>query len=161
MSSWEIALFETLSFQKERIMELGDLKKQCETEMGWVLPQDYLDEWVKTVLGIHKQDSNLLKVAVIEDKIVGYCISVKKLHNHEGVVMDIAWNSTYIWDLFVAKEHRKKGIGTALLNDAIAYSKAIGCDKTGLLVNYWNETAKKLFEKAGFKLWSHYLVKRL
>lgn len=104
--------------------------------MGWDPPQGYLDECVKTVLGIHQQDPNLAKVAVIEDKIVGYCMLVKRLHNHEGVVMDITWDSTYIWDLFVAKEHRNKGIGTALLNDAIAYSREIGCDKTGLLVNY-------------------------
>lgn len=128
--------------------------------MGWDPPQGYLDEWVKTVLGIHQQDPNLAKVAVIEDKIVGYCMLVKRLHNHEGVVMDITWDSTYIWDLFVAKEHRNKGIGTALLNDAIAYSREIGCDKTGLLVNCWNETAKKLFEKVGFRLCSYYFVKR-
>ena len=96
----------------------------------------------------------------MDEKIVGYCISVKRLHNYEGVVMDVTWNSAYIWDLFVIKQCRNMGIGTALLNDAIAYLKSIGVDKVGLLVNYWNENAKKLFEKSGFKLWSHFLIKR-
>jgi ribosomal protein S18 acetylase RimI-like enzyme len=73
----------------------------------------------------------------------------------------ITWKSAYIWDLFVLKEYRKKGVGTALLNDAIAYLKSTGVEKVGLLVNYWNEDAKRLFEKLGFKLWSHFLVKRL
>jgi ribosomal protein S18 acetylase RimI-like enzyme len=53
------------------------------------------------------------------------------------------------------------GIGTALINDAVAYLKSIGVDKVGLLVNYWNENTKKLFEKLGFKLWGHFLMKSL
>jgi len=75
--------------------------------------------------------------------------------------MDVTWKSAYIWDLFVLKEYRNMGIGTALLNDAVAYLKSIGTDRVGLLVNYWNENVKKLLEKLGFKLWSHFLVKRL
>jgi ribosomal protein S18 acetylase RimI-like enzyme len=153
-------LFQIQSVSKERLKELRGLKRECETEMGWNPPQDYLDEWVETVLGIYQQDPSLVKVAVVNNECVGYCILVRKLHNHEGVVMDITWNSTYIWDLFVASEHRNNGIGTRLLNDAITYSKSIGCDKTGLLVNYQNERARKLFEKMGFKLCSHYLLKR-
>jgi ribosomal protein S18 acetylase RimI-like enzyme len=153
-------MFQIKSITREQVSELEKLQKTCEIEMGWDPPQEYLEEWVKAVLGIHQQDSSLVKIAIMDEKIVGYCISVKRLHNYEGVVMDITWNSAYIWDLFVLKQCRNMGIGTALLNDAIAYLKSIGCDKVGLLVNYRNENAKKLFEKLGFKLWSHYLVKR-
>ena len=102
-----------------------------------------------------------MKVALVGQKIVGYCIAVKKLHSYDGVVLDITWNSAYIWDLFVLKEHRNKGVGTALISDAIAYLKSIGIDKVGVLVNYRNDHAKRLFKKLGFKLWSHFLVKRL
>lgn len=161
MNGKQSDMFKISSLSEGHVAELEVLQKQCEIEMGWDPPQNYLDEWVKTVLGILQQDPNLVKVAFVDDKIVGYCILVKKLHNYEGVVMDITWNSTYIWDLFVSKEQRNKGIGTKLLNDAIEYSRSIGCDKTGLLVNYPNERAKRLFEKAGFKLWSYYLIKRL
>jgi len=154
-------MFQISSLPEERIVELAVLKKQCEIEMGWDPPQNYLDEWVKAVLGIRQQDLNLVKVAIVDGKVAGCCILVKQLHNYEGVVMDITWNSTYIWDLFVSKEQRNRGIGTKLLNDAIEYSKLIGCDKTGLLVKYQNERAKRLFEKAGFKLFSHYLIRRL
>ena len=148
-------------FTKEEVSKLESLKKLSEIEMGWEPPQEYLNEWVKAVFGIYRQDPNLVKLALKDEKIVGYCISVKRLHDYEGVVMDVTWKSAYIWDLFVLKEYRNRGIGTTLLNDAIAYLKSIGCEKVGLLVNYWNERAKKLFEKLGFKLWSHFLVKKL
>jgi len=153
-------MFKIKSFTRKQVSELEKLKKICEIEMGWDPPQEYLEEWVKAVLGIYHQDPNLVKIAVMDEKIVGYCISVKRLHNYEGVVMDVTWNSAYIWDLFVLKQCRNMGIGTALLNDAMAYLLSIDTEKVGLLVNYWNENAKKLFEKLGFKLWSYYLVKR-
>jgi len=153
-------MFRIESFTREKAPELKELKKLCETEMGWIPPQEYLEEWIRAVIGISNQDSNLVKMAVVNEKIVGYCISVKKLHNYDGVVMDVTWKSAYIWDLFVLKEHRNIGIGTAFLNDAIAYLKSIGADKVGLLVNYWNQDAKRLFERLGFKVWSHFLVKR-
>jgi ribosomal protein S18 acetylase RimI-like enzyme len=153
-------MVEISSFARAQVSELEKLKKLSERETGWDPPKEYLEEWAKAVLGIHLQDPNLVKAASINEKVVGYCISVKKLHNYEGVVMDVTWKSAYIWDLFVLKEYRNTGIGTALLNDALAYLKSIGVDKVGLLVNYWNENARKLFEKLGFRLWSHFLVKR-
>jgi len=154
-------MLEIAPFKKRQISELKELKRLCEIETGWSPPQEYLDEWVKVVLGINNQDPYLVKVALVGQKIVGYCIAVKKLHSYDGVVLDITWNSAYIWDLFVLKEHRNKGVGTALISDAIAYLKSIGIDKVGVLVNYRNDHAKRLFKKLGFKLWSHFLVKRL
>jgi ribosomal protein S18 acetylase RimI-like enzyme len=154
-------MLEIAPFKKRQISELKELKRLCEIETGWSPPQEYLDEWVKVVLGINNQDPYLVKVALVGQKIVGYCIAVKRLHSYDGVVLDITWNSAYIWDLFVLKEHRNKGVGTALISDAIAYLKSIGIDKVGVLVNYWNDHAKRLFKKLGFKLWSHFLVKRL
>jgi ribosomal protein S18 acetylase RimI-like enzyme len=137
------------------------LKKLCDTELGWKPPQEYLDEWVKAVLGISRYDQNLVKIACTNGKIIGYCISVKELHNYNGVVMDITWKAAYIWDIYVVKEYRNKGVGTALLENTMAYLKSIGVEKVGLLVNYWNENAKRLFEKLGFRLLSHFLVKRI
>jgi ribosomal protein S18 acetylase RimI-like enzyme len=154
-------MFKIEPLRQEQMSELKELKQLCEIESGWKPPQEYLEEWVKVVLGIHNQDPCLVRGALIDGKVVGYSISVKKLHSYDGVVMDVTWKSAYIWDLFVLKEYRNKGIGTALINDAVAYLESLGVGKVGLLVNYWNENAKKLFEKLGFKLWSHFLVKRL
>jgi ribosomal protein S18 acetylase RimI-like enzyme len=152
------SMFKIKSFTREQASELKELQEMCGIEGGWSPPKEYLEEWVKAVLGIYQQDPNLTKIAVMDEKMVGYCISVKKLHDYEGVVMDVAWNSGYIWDLFVLKEFRNMGIGTALLNDATAYFKSIGFDKVGLLVNYRNENARRLFEKSGFRLLNYYLI---
>jgi ribosomal protein S18 acetylase RimI-like enzyme len=154
-------MFKIKSLTKEQIPKLKELQKLCEIESGWNPPEEYLEEWIKAVIGIYNQDVNLVKVALDGKEVIGYCISVKRLHNYDGVVMDITWKSAYIWDLFVLKEYRNMGVGTALLNDTIAYLKSTGVEKVGLLVNYWNEDAKRLFEKLGFKLWSHFLLKRL
>jgi ribosomal protein S18 acetylase RimI-like enzyme len=149
------------NFAQNQIADLVKMKKLCEKELGWEPPQEYLDEWIRTVLGISRHDPNLVKIALVDNKIVGYCISVKRLHNYEGVVMDITWKNAYVWDLYVAEEYRNMGVGTTLLEKAMAYLKSIGVEKVGLLVNYWNENAKKLFEKLGFRLWSYFMVKRL
>jgi ribosomal protein S18 acetylase RimI-like enzyme len=149
------------SLREKQIPELKELKQLCEIESGWNPPQEYLEEWVKVVLGVYHQDPCLVKVALIDKKVVGYCISVKKLHSYEGVVMDVTWKSAYIWDLFVLKEYRNKGIGAALISDTIAYLKSIDVEKVGVLVNYGNDNAKRLFEKLGFKLWSQFFVKKL
>lgn len=144
---------------EKQVYELKKLKRLCEIESGWSPPQEYLDEWTRTVLGVHNQDSYLLKVALMDKKIVGYCISVRKLHNYNGVVMDVTWKSAYIRDIFVLEEYRNMGIGKALINDAVAYLKSIGVNKIVLIVNYWNENVKKLFGKLGFKLWGYLPLK--
>jgi len=149
------------NFAQNQITDLMEIKKVCEKESGWDPPKEYLDEWIRAVLGISRHDPNLVKIALVDNKIVGYCISVKRLHNYEGVVMDITWKAAYIWDLYVTKECRNMGVGTTLLEGTMTYLRSIGVEKVGLLVNYWNENAKRLFEKLGFRLWSYFMVKRL
>jgi len=154
-------LYVIVNFKEELLSKLIGLKKTCERESGWEPPSGYVEEFSKIVLGICRKDANLVKVALVDDKLVGYCISVKDLHSYEGVVFDVTWRSAYIWDFFVLKTHRKRGIGEALLNETITYLKSIGKDKVGLLVNYRNNIAKRFFENRGFKLWSRFLVKSI
>jgi len=153
--------FVVANFKEGFLSKLIDLKKVCEKESGWEPPSDYIEEFSKVVLGICRKDANLVKVALVNDELVGYCISVKHLHSYEGVVFDVTWGSAYIWDLFVLKTHRRRGIGETLLNETITYLKSIGKDKVGLLVNFRNNIAERFLEKRGFKPWSHFLVKHI
>lgn len=153
--------FVVADFKEKFLSKLIGLKKIYEKESGWEPPSDYFEEFSKIVLGICRKEANLVKLALVNDELVGYCISVKDLHSYEGVVFDVTWRSAYIWDIFVLKTHRRKGIGEALLNEAITYLKSIGKDKVGLLVNYRNNIAKRFFEKRGFKPWSRFLVKHI
>lgn len=59
-----------------------------------------------------------------------------------------------IWilnDLFVAVEHRQKGIAQALINHVIAHSKSSGRKKIVLSTAYDNFNAQRLYEKNGFR----------
>ncbi len=58
-----------------------------------------------------------------------------------------------IWilnDLFVAAEHRKKGIAQDLINHVIEYSRLTGRKKVVLSTAYDNYSAQKLYEKLRF-----------
>lgn len=144
-----------------QIKELVSLKTLFERESGWDPPDEYLEEWIRAVTGIHRKDPNLLRIALVDEKIVGYCISVKRLHSYEGVVMDITWKNAYIWEVYIAKEYREKGIGKAMINETMDYLKSMGVEKVCLIVNLWNETASNFFKKMGFESWGHLLLKRL
>jgi RimJ/RimL family protein N-acetyltransferase len=52
--------------------------------------------------------------------------------------------------LMVAASHRRRGIGTALLDAAVQWARAAGVQKLELHVFPWNEAAIALYEKFGF-----------
>jgi putative acetyltransferase len=53
--------------------------------------------------------------------------------------------------LMVAASHRRRGIGRALLEQAVAWSRDAGVRKLELHVFPWNEPALKLYEQFGFE----------
>ena len=135
------------NFEERDLHQLVELKRIFENELGWEPTKEYLEEFRKVVLGIHQRDPNLVKVAVIDDDLIGYCISSNQLHSYQGIVLDITFDSAYIWDMFIMHEYRRKGIGEKLLNEAISYLKEIGKQRVCLIVNYWNEGGKKFLKE--------------
>jgi len=53
--------------------------------------------------------------------------------------------------LMVAAEHRRRGIGTLLLDAAVAWARVSGVSKLELHVFPWNEPALRLYEAFGFE----------
>lgn len=147
--------------EKQQLVELVSLKRRFDRESGWDPPKGYLEEWSKALEGIYRQDPNLVKLALVNGEIVGYCISVKRLHSYDGVVMDVTWKNAYIWETYVVDEYRGRGVGTALTTEAISYLTSIGVEKVSLIVNSWNKEARKFYEKLGFDLWGYLLLKRI
>lgn len=84
---------------------------------------------------IHK---GLVWVAVIDDKIVGFLLSIYR----EG---------PYIYNVAVLPEYRKQGIATALFTACDKYYYHEGCYFTYLYVNV-NNPAQKLYFDLGYRV---------
>ena len=56
----------------------------------------------------------------------------------------------YIYHMAVAEEHRRNGVGTALVERCLDALKAAGIHKVALLVFRYNEAGNAFWEKQGF-----------
>jgi len=79
-------------------------------------------------------------VAEIEGETVGYVIG-NMVDGSEGHILAVA----------VAPEHRRRGVGTALLNAAIAVLKDKGAKRIRLESKLNNTHARKFYSSLGFK----------
>jgi ribosomal protein S18 acetylase RimI-like enzyme len=66
-----------------------------------------------------------------------------------------------IFLLYVAPEHRRRGIASALVQHAIAWSQARGDRQLGLQVFQANQPALNLYQKLGFQTQALWMVKPL
>lgn len=55
-------------------------------------------------------------------------------------------------DLFVAPEHRRRGIATAIMNECLAFAKRTGATKMSLKTQAANDAARALYEREGWGL---------
>jgi RimJ/RimL family protein N-acetyltransferase len=83
-------------------------------------------------------------VAVAEDggRIVGRLSLSRDPHPASRHVADLG--------LMVAASHRRQGVGTALLDEAVAWARSAGVRKLELHVFPWNGPALRLYESFGF-----------
>ena len=112
------------------------------------LPEHYSDYFYESLLS---ELPEAFLVAEINRKLVGYIMckieygfsNFKKLgFVKKGHVVSVA----------VLEEHRKKGIGRALVEEAIAGVKIKKADELYLEVRCSNNEAVKLYEKIGFTI---------
>lgn len=97
-----------------------------------------VDPWWKGISGDEEFDPALLTVAVNESgDLVGF------LH---------AWNSGFVKDVAVAASARRRGIGTALLNDIFDAFKRRGASRVDLKVMSTNSAAIALYKSAGMSV---------
>lgn len=84
-------------------------------------------------------------VYVAEDgaRIVGRLSLARDPHPASRHVADLG--------LMVAESHRRQGVGTMLLEEGVAWSRAVGVRKLELHVFPWNEPALALYESFGFE----------
>lgn len=91
---------------------------------------------------IHKHPDAAVFVAEDEGAIVGRLSLARDPHPASRHVADLG--------LMVAETHRRRGVGTMLLEQAVAWARAAGVGKLELHVFPWNEPAIRLYEAFGF-----------
>jgi RimJ/RimL family protein N-acetyltransferase len=82
-------------------------------------------------------------VADDDGAVVGRLSLARDPHGSSSHVADLG--------LMVAATHRRRGIGRALLEQAVAWARDAGVSKLELHVFPWNEPAIRLYEQFGFE----------
>ena len=108
------------------------------TTNGW---RDAADER-RYLRAIRRYPNAAVFVCEDEGEIVGRLSIARDQHPASAHVADLG--------LMVAASHRRRGIGTALLDAASTWGRETGVRKLELHVFPWNEAAIALYERYGF-----------
>ncbi len=96
--------------------------------------------YLRTVL---RHPDATVVVALDGDVVVGRLSLSRDPHPASRHVADLG--------LMVAESHRRQGIGTKLLDEAVGWARTVGVRKLELHVFPWNEPALHLYESFGFE----------
>ena len=125
------------------LQELGDAVG-AEPE-GWLVStngwRSAADER-RYLRAIRRYPNAAVFVAEDDGRIVGRLSVARDQHPASRHVADLG--------LMVAASHRRRGIGTKLLEAAVEWARASGVRKLELHVFPWNEPAIRLYENFGF-----------
>ncbi len=118
-----------LKMTTEHIKEVHKIEEDC-FSIPWS-EKSFYDELTKNKMAIYI-------VAKEDDEIVGY-----------GGMWHVI-NEGHITNIAVKKQHRKKGIGTKIINALIEIAKEKEMIGITLEVRVSNDIAKSLYKKSGF-----------
>ena len=94
------------------------------------------------LLELPARDPSFFVLAAYDDgTVLGYTLLRREDAHNDGMVYDLA----------VAPEHRRRGVGTALLRAAMNHFRGLGCTWARLNVDLDNEPAHRLYERLGFQ----------
>lgn len=122
-----------------------------ETYTG-LMPQEFLDKlklenWIKNA---RKYPQNTI-VAVVENNIVGFVVYLEDSNDIASIKP-----SSEIVALYVLKKYQKKGIGYALMQEAL---KRVTKDTIILFVLEGNNNAINFYRRMGFEFTGHKIIR--
>ncbi len=106
----------------------------------------YFKKWALNFYKEVKKKEAICVVSEIGSKVAGFCF-VRRRDNPESELSHVG-----ILQLRVAKEWRGKGIGTALIKEAIIRSKGT-FEILDLYILRSNKVARHIYQKVGFRTW--------
>ena len=130
-----------------RRCELSDIIPVMEINLR-TLPEHYSDYFYESLL---EELPEAFIVAEISGKIVGY-IMCKIEHGFSNFKKLGFVKKGHVVSIAVIDEHRRKGFGSVLVNEAVKGVKTIQGSELYLEVRCSNNDAVKLYEKLGFSI---------
>jgi RimJ/RimL family protein N-acetyltransferase len=112
---------------------------------GWLISSDGwrgVSDERRYLKALRRYAHAAVYVADDDGRIVARLSLARDTHPASAHVADLG--------LMVAASHRRRGIGRALLDQAVAWSKQVGVRKLELHVFPWNDPAIHLYESYGF-----------
>ena len=116
------------------------IKKLAE-ELGYPSSQEKVSEILETVI---QHDDHRMIVAEKGDELVGYIHMINSLSVGSDRFVEIA-------ALSVLDDHRKKGIGKALIEESKNMAEEKGIEYIRIRSNIIRQEAHKFFEQRGFR----------
>lgn len=107
------------------------------------LPLDY----AAFLLGELRDQDAVVLVAEIEGDVIGYAYATVEEHDH----MALRGPAGVLQDLIVEADYRGRGVGNQLLAAAMSALVARGAPQAVLMTAARNESAQRLFARAGFR----------
>jgi ribosomal protein S18 acetylase RimI-like enzyme len=95
----------------------------------------------------HETPDNVVLVAERDGAVVGYAFGAKEGFDY----MALRGPAGVIYDLLVDPDHRRQGIGAALMDAMLEALKALGAPRALLFTAENNHLAQAMFERAGFR----------
>lgn len=103
------------------------------------------DPWAAESLEAYLADSRALLLVADDPEPIGFVIARLEPSGRTGPAL-------HIHDLAVAPPCRRRGAGTALLNEVIAIAREQGVPRVRLEVRVQNKTAQVFYARLGFKV---------
>ena len=108
----------------------------------------HTEEGYASFLGQQLDEPNVtVLVAVKGNEVIGYTYAGLEGRDY----MSLRGPAGVVYDIVVEPEHRRSGVGRALLDATLAYLQARGAPRVVLSTAERNEPAQRLFASAGFR----------
>ena len=130
-----------------RRCELSDIIPVMEINLS-TLPEHYSDYFYESLL---EELPEAFVVAEISGKVIGY-IMCKMEHGFSNFKKLGFVKKGHVVSIAVMDEHRGKGFGSTIVNEAINGVKIRQCSELYLEVRCSNNDAVRLYEKLGFSV---------
>ena len=150
-------------FRPEDLNVLADFWREMASGprvSGQVYPptEENVAKWRSWVLKVHEEKGGHVLVAEADGiGPVGFVL----FRSHVERVLWTPMRIAIIYDLYVRPDWRRKGIGTALLQEAMKIMRQEGATHVRISVLVGNEPALRLYKKLGFREHVITLVKEL